>query len=161
MKHNIKLYEDMDTTDPIRFYPSNYPIVTFEPLRTNFAILESPEDIRKGLISLVSFEEEDLIAQCLGISLPTQTLYTLQHTEGLYLHDPYFCGYLLHSCEPNAKLDMVDFKLYAVKRIRPFDKITIDYEATEATLHQAFTCDCGEMSCRGWIEGYKNKIKEM
>lgn len=154
MRHNIKIYEEMNTDDSRRFYPINFPVTTNEPLRTNFVILESPEDIKKGLISLVSFDPEDLIAQCMGVTRTIQTLYSLQYKEGLYFHDEHFAGYLLHSCDPNAKLDMSDFTLHALKRIKPFDMITIDYESTEAELYQGFTCNCGSTYCKGWIQGY-------
>ena len=48
MRHNIKIYEEMNNDDPKRFYPKDFPVVVNEPLKTNFTILESPEDIKKG-----------------------------------------------------------------------------------------------------------------
>ncbi len=52
-------------------------------------------------------------------------------------------------------LNMKDFTLHALKKIKPFDMITIDYETTEAELYQGFTCSCGFEDCKGWIQGYK------
>lgn len=155
MRHNIKTYEEMYPEDERRFYPHYFPVMLNEPLRTNFVILQSPEEIRKGLLSLISFEEDDLIAQCTGVALNFQTLHTLQHENNVFYHDIFFAGYLLHSCEPNARLDMKDFTLHAIKKIKCFDIITIDYEQTEQKLHQGFTCLCGKDKCRGWIEGYR------
>lgn len=160
MRHNIKIYEDMNTDDPRRFYPEYFPISLNEPLKTNFVILESPEEIRKGLMSLVSFEEGDLIAQCVGVALNFQTLHSLERTAGQYLHDPFWAGYIIHSCSPNSYLNMKDFTLHALKKISSFSLITIDYEITEKNLYQGFTCTCGSPNCKGWIEGreYRESI---
>jgi len=146
----------MFTNDSRRFYPETHPVVVHEPLKTNFIILESPEDIRKGLLSLVSFEKEDLIAQCIGIALPYQTLHTLQFSETIFYHDPFFAGYLLHSCDPNSELKMLDFTLHAIKDIKPFELITINYNHTEKSLYQGFNCLCGSPNCQKWISGYDN-----
>lgn len=154
MKIDLNIYERLNPDSKERFYPEYFPILKNEPLRSNFVILESPEEIRKGLLSLVSFEPEDLIAQCIGAVTPVQTLHSLQYTDGVYYHDPFFAGYLLHSCDPNAQLRMRDFTLHAIKHIEPFEKITIDYEATEALLYQGFNCSCKTSKCKGWIEGY-------
>ena len=160
MRHNIKKYEEMNPDNKERFYPSYFPVMINEPLNTNFTILESPEEVRKGLVTLVSFEPEDLIAQCAGIKLNFQTLHTLQQSEKSFLHDPFFAGFLLHSCDPNARLDMSDFTLHAIKPIRWFQLITIDYDYTEANLYQGFTCACGSSNCRGWIAGYEYRIEQ-
>jgi hypothetical protein len=158
---NLKIYEDLLQNDSRRFYPEHIPIITYEPLKTNFVILESPEDIRKGVLSLVSFKEEDLIAQCTGVVLNFQNLYTLQHDKGIYYYDPFFAGYLLHSCDPNAYLDMTSFSLYAIKKINPFSLITVDYEKTEDVLYNSFNCICGSDHCRGWIAGKLEKTNEI
>jgi hypothetical protein len=154
---NMKLYEQLELNDPKRFYPEWVPIIPYEPLKTFFQILESPEEIRKGVVSLVSFKEDDLIAQCTGASLNFQTLHSLQHAEKVFFHDPFFSGYLLHSCEPNCRLDMSDFSLHAIQEIKPFSLLTIDYEETEEELYQQFECKCGSSNCRGWIKGKKFK----
>ena len=157
MRHNIKIYEEMNTDDSRRFYPAHFPVATIEPLKTNFIILESPEDIRRGLLSLVSFNEGDLIAQCMGVALPFQTLHTLRQSDGHYIHDTFFAGYLLHSCDFNARLDMSDFTLHAVKQIMPFELITIFYPATEAVLYQNFDCSCGSENCIKYVTGYSER----
>ena len=162
MRINLKVYEELSVKDELRFYPEHYPVMMNEPLKSHFIILESPESIHKGLLSLVSFEPEDLIAQCAGVSLSFQTLHSLQYNEDHFLHDPFFSGYLLHSCDPNAELNMRTFTLHAIKSIKPFQLITIDYEKTEAQLYQGFHCSCGSENCKGWIEGYnyrKNQVK--
>lgn len=157
MRQNVDVYKEMRVDDERRFYPSYYPVAKHEPLNSNFTILESPEDIGYGLISLVSFEPTDLIAQCMGVAIDFQTLHSLEHKENIFYHDPFFSGYLLHSCQPNAKLDMSNFTLHAVEHISAFSLITIDYNATEKKLYQGFDCLCGHDCCKGWIGGYSYK----
>jgi hypothetical protein len=152
---NLKHYENLQLDDPIRFYPISCPIIEYEPLRSCFTILESPEDIRKGIVSLISFREGDLVANLTGFILPFQNLHTLQKAEGEFLSDEFFSGYLLHSCEPNAELRFDPYSIHAIKPIKAFDSILIDYEKTENVLAQSFTCKCGAPSCRGWIAGKK------
>ena len=158
---NLKIYEDIKPDDPRRFYPAEVPVFDYEPLRDFFTILKSPEDIREGVVSLVSFEPEDLICIGTGFFLPFQTLHSLQYKEDeVYIHDKFFIGKVIHHCDPNARLDMSNFSLHAIKKIKPFDTITIDYEATEAYLYQEFQCNCGNPSCKGWITGYKARVNK-
>jgi tyrocidine synthetase-3 len=158
---NLKIYEDIKPDDPRRFYPAYVPVYNHEPLKDFFTILKSPEEIREGVVSLVSFDIDDLICIGTGFFLPFQTLHSLQYKEDeVFIHDSFFIGKVIHSCEPNARLDMSNFSLYAIKKIKPFDPITIDYEETEAQLYQEFQCNCGAASCRGRISGYKNRESE-
>lgn len=132
--------------------------MNYEPLQDNFMIVSSPEEIGSAVITKIHFEVDDLIAQCAGITLPIQTLRTLQlPNEIMFIHDEWFAGFLLHSCDPNCKLDMNTFQLIAIKKIKVYDVLTIDYEDTEKQLYQAFNCLCGSPSCRKWIEGYGSK----
>lgn len=135
---SIKDYETLSKTDTNRFYPQDFPVVDFEPLKTHFQLLSSPEDIGKAIITLVSFQKEDLVAKCLGVTLPYQTLHSLQYKKGMYFHDDWFAGFLLHSCDPNCMLDMETFSLIALRDIKAFELLTIDYEKTEEELHQGF-----------------------
>jgi len=156
---NTKDYENLSINSDNRFYPSHIPVFIGEPLKTNFALLKSPEAINYGIVSLISFKAQDLVAQCSGAVLQEQTLHSLQHSENIFYHDDFFAGYLLHSCDPNCILDMKTFTLYALKDIRPFEKITVDYEHTEAELFRPFHCSCGAETCRGFIQGYKLKAE--
>ena len=157
---SMKTYASMVPDDPRRFYPPFVPVLPYEPLKTCFEIIESPEDIQRGVISKVTFNECDLIANLTGFVLYEQTLHSLQVREGLYYADEFFAGYLIHSCEPNAKLIMDPFSLEAISAIKPFTLITIDYCATEKDLFQKFQCKCGSPKCRGWISGYGDSLPE-
>ena len=56
--------------------------------------------------------------------------------------------YLNHSCEPNAMRSGV--KVFAWRRIRAGDEITIDYRLN-AFDGQRYPCACGAASCPGWM----------
>lgn len=156
MQISLKNYENLSVDDPKRFYPSYVPVIDMEPLRDYFTILRSPEDIREGVVSLISFSKDDLICKGTGFFLNKQTLHSLQHSENeIFIHDPFFMGKLLHSCDPLCKLNMKDFSLHALKDIPTFSVLSIDYEATEAELYQAFDCKCGSSNCKKWIQGYR------
>lgn len=156
---NLKLYEDLKADNSRRFYPSSCPILEYEPLKDNFALVRSPEEIGNMIISLVTFHEEDLIANLSGFIVSYQTLYTLQMDKGVYLSDTFFSGYLSHSCDPNAKLAFNPYRLIAIKKIIPGTKLTIDYEETEDYLAQEFTCKCGSPNCRKYIMGREARKK--
>jgi len=58
--------------------------------------------------------------------------------------------YLNHSCEPNAMRKGVT--VFAWKRIRPGEEITIDYRLNAFGSRRS-TCLCGSASCTGEIVG--------
>ena len=158
----MKNYEDMLADDPRRFYPPEVPVFDYEPLRDYFQIVKSPEAINEGIISLISLKEEDIAFRWTGFFLITQTLHSLQHRKGAYIHDIFFSGKLLHSCSPNLKLDMETLTAYVVKPIRVFDRLTIDYEMSEDILYNQFDCKCGSSNCRKYISGKQmDKEKHM
>lgn len=69
------------------------------------------------------------------------------------MYDPYFTGYLLHSCDPNVSLNMRTRKLTALKPIKADSYLYMDYAETEDVLFRQFACCCGSEKCRGWITG--------
>lgn len=152
-----ELRRNYDELKQFRFYPDAFPVMDHEPLKHYFQLLSSPEEIGKAIITLITFQKDDLVAQCSGIMLPFQTLHSLQHEETLFFHDDWYAGFLLHSCEPNCKLDMNDFTLHAVRDIKVYELLTVDYNATEKKLYQGFNCLCGSANCKGWIGGYDYK----
>jgi hypothetical protein len=58
--------------------------------------------------------------------------------------------YLNHSCDPNAVRSGV--KVFAWKRIRAGDEITIDYRLN-AFDGSSWPCACGAVSCTGMVVG--------
>jgi SET domain-containing protein len=70
-----------------------------------------------------------------------------------YEHSAVLVGpgaYLNHSCEPNAMRSGV--KVFAWRRIRAGDEITIDYRLN-AFGGERWRCACGVRSCSGTISG--------
>jgi SET domain-containing protein len=78
--------------------------------------------------------------------------FEIDHELVLVPHAP--CRYLNHSCAPNAELYRSQSRrrtrlwLYAARRIRPGDEITIDYGCA---ADDPMPCQCGMRRCRGWI----------
>ena len=136
-----------------RFYPENIKPFEYEPDRDRFSIVN--DEIKgNGIITLVPFYRGELVFRFTGEILAHQTLYTLQIRRGAYLHDPYFMGKVLHSCEPNMACDIKNLTFTALRDIEPEEYLTMDYETTEEVLFRQFVCSCGSEHCRGLIRGY-------
>jgi hypothetical protein len=85
--------------------------------------------------------------------VPDILQHTLQISQGKHLLDPYFTGYLLHSCSPNISVDMESMAVTATQNILTNTFLYMDYAQTEETLYRQFHCSCGSQACRGWITG--------
>ncbi len=137
----------------MRFYPKEVPVFPNEPNREQFQIIFNTARQGEGLQSLRSFQSGDVLFAFTGFILPNVTLYSLQLQKNLHIHDPYFMGKLLHSCDPNAEADVENLLIRALKPIESGTFITIDYENTEDYLFRPFECSCGSPQCRGVIRG--------
>jgi len=93
---------------------------------------------------------------------PTGALlqHTLQRSPGDNLHDPYFVGFLLHSCDPNVVLDMHQQTVHVLKDILVGGALCMDYASTEDTLFNQFPCACGAANCRVWVTGRSEPVSE-
>jgi hypothetical protein len=105
-----------------------------------------------------TFERGQLIARITGNIVPRLRQHTLQITPTTHLHDPYFTGFLLHSCAPNVFLDMQEFEVWALRDIEEGQALTMDYASTEDVLYRQFPCLCGTPNCRYWITGRKELV---
>lgn len=139
---------------PQRFYPDTFSPFTNEPTPEKFRII-STDNCGEGIISQAVFKPGELVFCFTGTLTTEMTLYTLQVRPGLHLHDPYFMGKVLHSCDPNMSCDMETRTFTARKEIKPGDYLTMDYDTTEEILFREFTCHCGSPNCRGRIRGSK------
>jgi hypothetical protein len=138
----------------MRFYPDFVPPFDHEPTHDKFEIQRIGDTIGEGVVALTDFAVGELLFVFTGIFSRDITLFTLQVTEGLHLHDPFFMGKILHSCDPNAVVDMQHRTFTAVRPIKAGDFVTMDYASTEAMLFRTFECHCGAPSCRGYVAGY-------
>ncbi len=137
---------------PDRFYPDFYPRFTNEPTKEMFRIIKT-DDVGEGIVSLAPFTAGETVFKFAGVLLSEITLFTLQMQPGYHLHDPFFMGKVLHSCDPNMHCDMSTQTFTAIKDIKPGDFLTMDYETTEDELYRSFECQCGAHNCKKLIKG--------
>lgn len=138
-----------------RFYPEQLPRFPHEPTRDRFDISYIGSGVGEGVSSLVAFQPGDVVFGISGFFCTEVTLFSLQIAPGLHLHDPYFYGKLLHSCDPNSYVDLERRVFIALKPIQPGEFVTLDYMRTEDYLFRTFPCSCGAPQCRGYVAGRK------
>ena len=119
----------------------------------NFAILPIDGNVGEGVVAMTDFAPGQLVFVFTGFFMSEITLFTLQVRPGLYIHDPFFMGKVLHRCEPNCDVDMETRSFYARQPIQSGDWITMNYEQTEDQLFRPFRCQCGDKPCEGQEPG--------
>jgi hypothetical protein len=130
------------------------------PSSDRFEIIHTMDGRGAGIRAVTPFPRGQFISRVSGHVISSRRLHTLQITPNAHLYDPYFCGLLLHSCNPNVSLDMKQFELWALRDISAGDLLTMDYASTEDVLMRQFRCHCGAPACRGWITGSKEQVNE-
>lgn len=133
-----------------RFYPDAVPEFPHEPTQDRFAIRPIGRSVGEGVVALVPFETGDTVFRFTGFYHSDVTLFTLQVEPGLYLHDPYFMGKILHRCDANCDVDMASRTFTARHPIAAGDWVTMNYEQTEDRLFRPFDCVCGDIPCEGF-----------
>jgi hypothetical protein len=113
-----------------------------------------------GIFALRPYRRGEVIGTFLAMQTSEVNQHSLQRSPGDYLYDPYFVGYLLHSCTPNVVLDMHQQKVYCVRDIAMGAPLTMDYASTEYALFLQFPCGCGSADCRHWITGRAELVNE-
>lgn len=98
--------------------------------------------------------------QLKGQIVKNLTQHTLEINPNRHFLDTQFTAYILHSCEPNAQLDMKDLTLEILRDIGIDEFLTIDYAKTESKLFRQFPCSCRTATCRLWIKGHSEVISE-
>lgn len=143
------------STLTMRFYPDCLPPFANEPTRERFCIDRVGDSVGEGVRTLVDFEAGDVLFAFTGFYTSEISQFSLQYREGLHLHDPYFMGKVLHSCDANASCDMERRVFTALRPIKAGEFITMDYAETEDVLFRTFPCECGAANCRGIVKGRK------
>jgi hypothetical protein len=136
-----------------RFYPDSVPLFPHEPTTDLFAIRKLGDNVGEGVGALKTFYPGDIIFAFTGFMIDSITQFSLKYADGLHLHDPFFMGKVLHSCEPNSYCDMSRRLFVATKVINSGEIITMDYAQTEDVLFKSFFCSCGSSKCRGYVTG--------
>ncbi|MCE3015537.1 MAG: SET domain-containing protein-lysine N-methyltransferase [Pirellula sp.] len=141
-------------------YPESYGHNPHFPKASDFRVIKNDATLGFGVITYRAFKPGELIAALAGEVITQVTQHSLQIETGLHLLDLYFCGYFLHSCDPNVHLDLNNRTVHAIRCIRPGDYLLMDYAQTEEVLFKQFRCQCDSSNCRGWITGYKERPDE-
>lgn len=136
-----------------RIYPECLPEIPDEPHAEDFRVIQVDDKRGLGVEVLRPFNEGEVLFRMNGTLTEEMTQYSLQMDERWHLDDPDFAGRVLHSCDPNSRLDPETRLFTALKDIEPGDLLTMDYDETEDVLFRAFDCSCGAESCRGHIAG--------
>lgn len=140
-----------------------YPFATLlgergYPSPREFQVVRAQDSGNKAIKSRVAFDSRICIAKVSGQALSERRLHTMQMSSRIHLYDPWFCGLLSHSCNPNVFLDITYLELWSIQAIAPGTWLTRDYASTEEVLLRQFPCQCGELNCRGWITGMKEPL---
>lgn len=128
------------------------------PSARQFEIVSDPSGEAIGIKSRVGFDSRTLIAKVFGYALSDRRQHTFQISARIRLYDPWVCGLLRHSCNPNVYFDTSYLELWSVMSITANTWLTIDYAKTGDVLPRQFVCDCGEPNCRGWIKGPQEQL---
>ncbi len=107
------------------------------------------------MVAQSHFAEGEIVCAFSGYFVETITQFSLTVGPDLHIHDPFFMGKILHSCDPSLHCDMARRLFIAKRDIRPGDIITMDYNQTEPLLFKPFHCSCGAENCRGYIAGHE------
>jgi uncharacterized protein len=148
---DVPVQAEQTTAPPL--YPDGFVQGEGYPTEADCVILPGETGKGMGVYAVRTFSRGQRICRISGSINHEVRQHTLQISAGVHLFDPYFSGYLLHSCDPNCLLDMQRFELWALRDIAPGDAITMDYVSTEDVLFKQFRCLCGSANCRGWITG--------
>lgn len=144
----------------MQIYPYKLGEPTGYPTRKDFFVSKAGDEKGSGLFTRRSFKKGERMAFFTGEVTHEVLLHTLQISPTKHLHDPYFVGYLLHSCDPNVALDMEKLTMWALKDIDAGEALTMDYSSTEDVLFRQFPCLCQSTHCRKWITGRLEEINE-
>ncbi|NOY75557.1 MAG: SET domain-containing protein [Kiritimatiellaeota bacterium] len=141
-------------------YPDFIPSEEGHPATVDFEIVNTGDDRGRGLKSRATFKRGERVAKLSGIVVDHTTLDTIQISPTLFFSDPWFCRFLLHSCDPNLAIDVPTLEARALRDIQPGEYMTIDYAATDDKVTSQFACDCGSPNCRAWVTGRSERINE-
>ncbi len=139
--------------EAVPLYDRLIPREEGHPMSDQFEIVDTGDARGRGLRSKVPFRKGERVARLSGVLTNHTTIDTIQIIPTLHLHDPWFCRFLLHGCNPNLAIDVTVMEAMATRDIRPGDYLTIDYRATEDVIEFQFPCHCGAENCCRWMRG--------
>lgn len=140
-------------------YPTHFMVGDGYPTEDDFVVARQELGKGYGVYARRPFQRGYRVCRISGTIVHQVMQHTLQISVDAHLYDPYFTGFLLHSCDPNVFLDMDRFELWAMKDILPTQALTMDYASTEDFLFKQFPCLCSAPSCRKWITGRREPVR--
>ncbi len=148
------------SNQPGSLYPSYIAPEEGHPTTAQFVVVNTGDERGHGLQAKVGFRRGSRVAKLAGTIVDHPTLDTIQISPTLFLSDPWFCRFLLHSCDPNLAIEITSRMALAIRDVSLNDILTIDYAVTEDFLAAQFPCNCGTSKCRGWIMGNQERPNE-
>ena len=137
-------------------YPDSFGTHPQFPQQDDFVINKTSQHKGLGILTNKSFKAGELVAKIAGPKVTEIQQHTLQINQDLHLHDTYFSGYFLYSCDPNINVDMQKLEVWAIKPIKKNTYLYMDYTTTEDHLYKNFECTCNAFNCRKIIRGKKD-----
>lgn len=125
---------------------------------------------QRGVVAVETIEEGEAILAVNGRLTDVPSRYSIQIGEHEHIDLPHDADpvrgpgefpwqYLNHSCEANAML--LGRQFVALRRIRPAEEVTFNYNASEYDMAAPFECCCGSPSCGGQrIAGFRHLSPE-
>lgn len=163
--HEFEPFSTVNTARPeippraASVYPTHFMVGDGYPTEDDFMVARQELGKGFGVYARRPFQRGYRVCRISGTIVHNVMQHTLQISVDAHLYDPYFTGFLLHSCDPNVFLDMDRFELWAMKDILPGQALTMDYASTEDFLFKQFPCLCGAPSCRKWITGRREPVR--
>lgn len=141
-------------------YPAGTVLATSSPA---VAVLVEAEQRR--LIAARDIRKGEIIFSLVGRETRVPTRYSIQVGPEMHLDSDdlptdeervreRYWMYLNHSCEPSAWVQGLN--IVALHDIARGDGVTFDYNTTESSMAEPFTCRCGTKSCVGTVQGYQH-----
>lgn len=127
--------------------------------RTKYLVYEI-EGKGFGLFSLESYKEEELVFDESKHIFIHKSEFVFENSMKLYgnyyidSHTTLISDFINHSCDPNLRYDIENFKFNAVKNIKVGEELTYNYNMTEVELEReklSFICCCNSQNCVGVV----------
>lgn len=125
---------------PIRIEPSHLGASVF-----------TTEQIKRGNLVLSNMIESDAERNKELQIISTQSYAALNQSVST----------VNHSCNPNMRINQredTNLEFIALRNIEANEELTWDYETNEPRINTPFFCQCGDIRCRKYIDGYDRKI---
>lgn len=144
--HSIYPIEFINAHCPTNIRPEQLPLASE-------LVKKETKEYGVGIYAQRPYMRGECVGHFIAESGHSLRQHSLQRTPEVHLVDPYFIGYLSHSCDPNVVLDMHQQQVFCIRDIIADEPLCMDYASTEDTLFRQFACGCNAPNCRQWVTG--------